>query len=728
MASWFNGDYEQRQAPGADHHNRRHSSAVHPLRNAPYAHPLNLPPAPLDGRQSYPPYPAPGPVHGFHAPVYPGLPPAGRPQLRPMIPMGYGAAPLPYAPALPRHYPPRLRGQLIPPRPQRYQTSEQQRFAPSPPRHEAPFPPRHGSPPRQFYPSTAYAQEPQRPPPPLVPIPPPPREDLQYAAGCSSWRVEQFEEEVHIGTPCAAGELRADPSKLAKATEEEFGEDWKQRQYLANEFQKMELKLRVETSAKMSTIKWSLPPALEAMRSLVCFQFFRQEIELFYKNSHTKQWELDNAVNMGQESVQYEFESTPGTEYKATLKIADMSGKMLVEIEKEFRAIFSTEEHGILFYKAIAFSSTNRLQPFTHLYRCKPGDYWTDIYRRTGGYMDPYMKDDNGQAASPINGRLYGLFWSALRNNDGSIPDSPFGDTCYKIWADELLRPDKVNFYFADFYCNEPSASARRANGNRPQQHYVTIVICQKGSIPDKYCSVRLRNLNPATNHFLTVVPCFTGPRFYVNTRVWVEVYFTERVNVRYYELIPIGTKGAGTARIGGIKHNKFCKDCNLYPLEPPATSTPPKPLAASFEARQDAETPQSSEAGHGDYSSLDLVDETYDYAHENDTTSGETSDADDTLELLDECVAGPSSSCFSFSDVVDAVMYMVNEVVAEEEFFEEEDVWDLDMSVVQELKDEEIDAFFDDAENHFNRTGERLSAAHDLTLNADDEIEILGL
>lgn len=49
-------------------------------------------------------------------------------------------------------------------------------------------------------------------------------------------------------------------------------------------------------------------------------------------------------------------------------------------------------------------------------------------------------------------------------------------------------------------------------------------------------------------------------------------------------------------------------------------------------------------------------------------------------------------------------------------------------MSVVQELKDEEIDAFFDDAENHFNRTGERLSAAHDLTLNADDEIEILGL
>lgn len=74
------------------------------------------------------------------------------------------------------------------------------------------------------------------------------------------------------------------------------------------------------------------------MRKLVCFPFFRQEIELFYKNPHTKQWELDNAVNMGQESVEYEFESTPGTVYKATLKIADISGKMLVEIEKEFRA------------------------------------------------------------------------------------------------------------------------------------------------------------------------------------------------------------------------------------------------------------------------------------------------------------------------------------------------------------------------------------------------------
>lgn len=136
-----------------------------------------------------------------------------------------------------------------------------------------------------------------------------------------------------------------------------------------------------------------------------------------------------------------------------------------------------------------------------------------------------------------------------------------------------------------------------------------------------------------------------------------------------------------------GIKHNKVCTDCNLYPVAPPPPPTPFRP--AAVEARQDTETPEPSEVGVHDGQeedqSLYLVDATYDYTNDNDTTSGETSDAeDDALELVDECVAGPSDVAastvppldgFSFADVVDTVMCIVNEVCAEEELLEE-DVW----------------------------------------------------
>lgn len=57
------------------------------------------------------------------------------------------------------------------------------------------------------------------------------------------------------------------------------------------------------------------------------------------------------------------------------------------------------------------------MQPFTHLYRCKPKVYWDDIYFRTHGIVERYMKDKNGQAASPINDEIAGLeeFFVSMR-------------------------------------------------------------------------------------------------------------------------------------------------------------------------------------------------------------------------------------------------------------------------------------------------------------------------
>lgn len=70
--------------------------------------------------------------------------------------------------------------------------------------------------------------------------------------------------------------------------------------------------------------------------------------------------------------------------------------------------VFSLEEVRKLMGRAMDFTS-NAMQAFSFLYRCKPKIYWDDIYFRTNGIIERYMKDNNGQAASPINGSISGI-------------------------------------------------------------------------------------------------------------------------------------------------------------------------------------------------------------------------------------------------------------------------------------------------------------------------------
>lgn len=65
------------------------------------------------------------------------------------------------------------------------------------------------------------------------------------------------------------------------------------------------------------------------------------------------------------------------------------------------------EEIDKLMDKALNFVGKN-MRPFSFLYRCKPKIYWDDIYFRTDAIMEKYIKDNNGQAASPINGAISG--------------------------------------------------------------------------------------------------------------------------------------------------------------------------------------------------------------------------------------------------------------------------------------------------------------------------------
>lgn len=107
----------------------------------------------------------------------------------------------------------------------------------------------------------------------------------------------------------------------------------------------------------------------------------------------------------------------------------------------------------MLMERALEFC-TNKpaMHPFTHVYRCKPSIYWRDIEHRTNRIMIKYIKDENGQAASPINGVIYGLFFSARLLMSGMLPQSsPFGDVRMVMPAALLLDPDLYNLYFSDF-------------------------------------------------------------------------------------------------------------------------------------------------------------------------------------------------------------------------------------------------------------------------------------
>uniref|UniRef100_A0A183FVD4 PHYHIP_C domain-containing protein n=1 Tax=Heligmosomoides polygyrus TaxID=6339 RepID=A0A183FVD4_HELPZ len=194
-------------------------------------------------------------------------------------------------------------------------------------------------------------------------------------------------------------------------------------------------------------------------------------------------------------------------------------------------------------------------------FRCKPREYWDEIHHFHEGLMEKYIKDNNGQPANRINGIISGLFFSARVYADGSLPThSPFGNVRMMVPPGALLDPVINNFYFADFYCNYYT-------------HYVTVVICRKGSDTDNYCYNKLYQMDPEDNPFLTVIPPRMPhyiPTYYVNSGVWVEIYYTEDVPLWLGRFDSILTTGAGTSKIGGLPNNKHCDRCNLYPIPYP--------------------------------------------------------------------------------------------------------------------------------------------------------------
>ncbi|TKR96758.1 hypothetical protein L596_010733 [Steinernema carpocapsae] len=189
----------------------------------------------------------------------------------------------------------------------------------------------------------------------------------------------------------------------------------------------------------------------------------------------------------------YRLFTLPGNFYEVNITCLVDVDEILARGREKFKAVFNKSEMKKLYDKAVENSRDVRRQIFA-LYRCKPKDFFDEAYRNVG-IMEPYVKDENGQAGSPINGAINGLFFSARVLPDGSIPESsPFGEVRMIIPAFKLLNPETMKFYFSDYYCNYTL-------------HYVTIVVCLKGSGTDRY-ALHLITLKPE----IQVLPRKTHP------------------------------------------------------------------------------------------------------------------------------------------------------------------------------------------------------------------------
>jgi len=159
--------------------------------------------------------------------------------------------------------------------------------------------------------------------------------------------------------------------------------------------------------------------------------------------------------------------------------------------------------------------------PCRWLYRHKPAEYFQQIFTFHGNLMRVYIKDNNGDPKSCINGRLNGLFFSADVNPKTGKPKwrPIYGNRRLRISASKMFE-FASNLYFADVYCNSESGV-----------HHVTLVLTNPGSAADWFCSEKLVPLSKTDrqhNPFLF----FKGTEVYVSTKLMVEVLFTEDVDI----------------------------------------------------------------------------------------------------------------------------------------------------------------------------------------------------
>uniref|UniRef100_A0A915ESS8 Phytanoyl-CoA hydroxylase-interacting protein-like C-terminal domain-containing protein n=1 Tax=Ditylenchus dipsaci TaxID=166011 RepID=A0A915ESS8_9BILA len=242
-----------------------------------------------------------------------------------------------------------------------------------------------------------------------------------------------------------------------------------------------QVQLSMHISALKCTVSWEFPALMAQLK-------YTQKIEV---NSGDMR-PVTNSKWMEAHITTFQFQTVPGKIYSIRLRIVDDRRVVVARGCAKCKAVFSREEMDKLMDKAVtSIGNSSKMKEFHDLQRCKPSHYWEHIRLYGNGIMRVYTKDNNGQAASPINGQIKGLFFFATLEFPNLKSDSsPLGDTKMVLKASNLLNPDSINLYFSDYYCFKVT-------------HYVTIVVCNKGSTADRFCSQHLKLLRTNENPFL---------------------------------------------------------------------------------------------------------------------------------------------------------------------------------------------------------------------------------
>lgn len=240
-----------------------------------------------------------------------------------------------------------------------------------------------------------------------------------------------------------------------------------------------------------------------------------------------------------------------------TVTLCGDSGNL---ITAGFRAELSQADLSHLRNRAAELVGEYAMAETMKFYRNKPDAYFNEILYG-GGLMRPHLKDNNGDPASPINGRLTVLFFCASvhRRTGAPFHNSPFGPRRLLVDAADVMQ-HFPNIYFADFYCYS-------------QKHYVSLIVTKDDSWSDKFCNNKLVLLNPRTNPFLRVTP--TEVLVASSDDVIVEVMVTEEMNIAFLMreglayFTSVDTIERGTSIPGGIPKNPECTICNISPRPP---------------------------------------------------------------------------------------------------------------------------------------------------------------
>ena len=221
---------------------------------------------------------------------------------------------------------------------------------------------------------------------------------------------------------------------------------------------------------------------------------------------------------------------------------------------------------------AVNYCSQSGSAECNWFYRNKSMEYFDNIVRNCDRIMTVYRKDNGGDPASPINGKIDGLFFMAKNRNGNPPRNSYFGQVRLNVPANVLLD-SAPNLYFADFYCMQGSV------------HQVILVMTKPGSTADDFCRAKLIPLSLTDRHnnpFLFQekkkkkkneeeeeeegASLFTSNK----NKLEIELLYTENIDLvelfscheAYFSSTE--TMGRGHSRPQGIRKNPACQICNL--------------------------------------------------------------------------------------------------------------------------------------------------------------------